>query len=235
MADRDTPLETMTLVVAPGPEADTFLFEGRVLRPPEGWARLPPGDAMATRRVKAAGPSWTVKARRGRRLISKGVWAPQSHIDDVLKEVEAYRESDAFERQRASAERAREAREALRGESLRDAVRRHLAFHPRHASFEARVVEATLRWEAARPQKKAPKVPATAAGWAREAERVVTAWMRHQTTGYDRLRLPRGHARAKRREARRKLEEQGQRLLNPYRLDQPVAPESCPLQRALAS
>ncbi|MEW5852107.1 MAG: DUF2293 domain-containing protein, partial [Myxococcota bacterium] len=34
--------------------------DGTLLTPPDDWALLPPGDAGLTRRVKAAGPTWTV-------------------------------------------------------------------------------------------------------------------------------------------------------------------------------
>ena len=36
-----------------------------LLPPHPGWALLPPGDAGLTRRVKAAGPAWTVVERKG--------------------------------------------------------------------------------------------------------------------------------------------------------------------------
>ena len=58
--------------------------DGTLLTPPPGWALLPPGDAGLTRRVKAAGPSWTVVEKRGRKKFSRGVWAPAAHIEARL-------------------------------------------------------------------------------------------------------------------------------------------------------
>ena len=47
--------------------------DGRIFEVPAGWALLPPGDAGLTRRVKAAGPSWTVAEKKGRKVFSRGV------------------------------------------------------------------------------------------------------------------------------------------------------------------
>ena len=55
--------------------------------------------------------------------------------------------------------------------------------------------------------------------------------MRHHTTAYDHLRIPR--VKGKRREVRRKLAEQSRRLLNKYRIDKGVDIEACPLSEAL--
>src|SRR5947209_4316552 len=70
-----------SLTVAPGPDARSVrTADGKVLRPPEDWDLLPPGDAGLTRRVKAAGPTWTVQERKGRKVFSRGVWAPRAVI-----------------------------------------------------------------------------------------------------------------------------------------------------------
>lgn len=62
------------------------------------------------------------------------------------------------------------------------------------------------------------------------AEAAVIAWMRHQTTGYDDMVIPR--AKGKRREVRRLLAQQSHRLLERYRSGEPVG-EDCPLKKAL--
>jgi hypothetical protein len=66
----------------------------------------------------------------------------------------------------------------------------------------------------------------------RRAEAAVIAWMRHQTTGYDGMVIPR--VKGKRREVRRMLARRSQELLNGYRRGEPVL-EGCPLHRALAA
>jgi hypothetical protein len=65
----------------------------------------------------------------------------------------------------------------------------------------------------------------------RRAESAVIAWLRHQTTAYENLRIPR--VRGKRREVRRMLAEQSRRLLEDYRAGVPVIAEQCPLRTAL--
>jgi hypothetical protein len=56
--------------------------------------------------------------------------------------------------------------------------------------------------------------------------------MRHQTTGYDGMVIPR--VKGKRREVRRRLARRSQELLGRYRRGEPV-PEACPLKTALAN
>ncbi|EMI19260.1 hypothetical protein RMSM_03818 [Rhodopirellula maiorica SM1] len=56
------------------------------------------------------------------------------------------------------------------------------------------------------------------------------AWMRHQTTAYDSMVIPR--VKGKRREVRRMLAARSKELLRQYRVDH-VASENCPLMKAL--
>ena len=59
----------------------------------------------------------------------------------------------------------------------------------------------------------------------------MTAWMRHKTTGYESMAIPR--IKGKRREVRRMLARRSHELLEGYRRGEPV-PKGCPLQKALA-
>lgn len=63
------------------------------------------------------------------------------------------------------------------------------------------------------------------------AESVVIAWLRHQTTAYDNIKIPRVNG--KRREVRRMLAEQSRRLLEKHRAGSAADP-TCPLQEALS-
>jgi hypothetical protein len=65
----------------------------------------------------------------------------------------------------------------------------------------------------------------------RRAEAAVIAWMRHQTTGYDSMKIPR--VKGQRREVRRMLAERSRELLRGYRRGEPVG-VSCPIDRALS-
>ncbi len=64
------------------------------------------------------------------------------------------------------------------------------------------------------------------------AEAATIAWMRHQTTAYDHLTIPR--EKGKRREVRRMLAARSRQLLERYRQGSSRTPESnCPLQGAI--
>jgi hypothetical protein len=64
------------------------------------------------------------------------------------------------------------------------------------------------------------------------AEAATIAWLRHQTTAYDEMRIAR--IKGKRREVRRELAEQSRALLERYRRGLPADATHCPLQIALA-
>ena len=64
------------------------------------------------------------------------------------------------------------------------------------------------------------------------AEAAVIAWMRHQTTAYDQLSIPR--VKGMRREVRRELAEISRALLNRHRSDESHMVSSCPLCTALS-
>ena len=53
---------------------------------------LPPGDAALTRRVKAAGPTWTVQEKKGRKTFSRGVWADASTIESIRSQLATERQ-----------------------------------------------------------------------------------------------------------------------------------------------
>src|SRR3954451_15354619 len=75
---------------------------------PEGWVLLPPGDAALTRRVKAAGEHWVVQEKRGRKIFSRGVWAPSETIESIRQELEAERATEGFARKKEADARRRE-------------------------------------------------------------------------------------------------------------------------------
>jgi hypothetical protein len=64
----------------------------------------------------------------------------------------------------------------------------------------------------------------------RRAEAAVIAWMRHQTTAYDSMSIPR--VRGQRREVRRMLAQRSQQLLARYRRGESIE-DHCPLRLAL--
>jgi hypothetical protein len=66
---------------------------------------------------------------------------------------------------------------------------------------------------------------------AERAEAATIAWLRHQTTAYDTMRIP--LVKGRRREVRRLLAQHSHQLLRRYREGVAVDPAQCPLQAAL--
>lgn len=220
-----------TRVVAPSRRTGFVTTEdGEELAIPTGWALLPPGDAGLTRRVKAAGPTWTVKEKRGRRVFSKGVWAAAETIEAQRNRLEAERDTPAYKRKlEADRERRRRAEMAYRLEFRRE-VLEFLAFAPRHEDLAAQLADAIT--EHATPVGSGTVARTKRISVERRAEAAVIAWMRHQTTAYDRMKIAR--VKGKRREVRRALARRSRELLDVYRRGATPA-ENCPLQRAAAS
>jgi hypothetical protein len=222
------PTESRTL--RPGPTARTVLTEaGTTLEVPAGWELLPPGDAGLTRRVKAAGPSWTIQEKVGRKLFSRGVWAPSANISAAKSALEVERSDPAYTRRLAAGRERREKKQEAYVEDFRGAVLAYLAFDARHAELASQLADAVTR-------HATPVGSGTVARTERipideRAESAVIAWMRHQTTAYDDMVIPR--VRGERRRVRRMLAERSKALLERYRRGLPASP-GCALQRFVA-
>src|SRR5438309_7767270 len=103
----------MSNIFTPGPTPNTVrATDGRVLAVPEGWVLLPPGDAALTRRVKAAGDHWIVQEKKGRKIFSRGVWAPAAAIDCIRADLEAERSTEGYARRKEADARRREEAQA---------------------------------------------------------------------------------------------------------------------------
>lgn len=195
--------------------------------PPEGWILLPPGDAALTRRVKAAGPSWSVQEKRGRKLFSQGTWADAKTIARLREELLAERATEGFARRREADTQRRAKAQANYVEDFEAAVKAFLRFHPLYAELESRL--ARLVSEHATPVGSGTVARTQRIPIEERAEAAVIAWMRHQTTGYDHMVIPR--VKGKRREVRRMLAARSQQLLAGYRRGEAAA--DCPLIRVL--
>ena len=66
----------------------------------------------------------------------------------------------------------------------------------------------------------------------RSPRAAVIAWMRHQTTGYDGMKIER--VRGRRREVRRELAEVSRAVIDLHRSSTPHAPQACTLCSAAA-
>jgi hypothetical protein len=221
-----------SLVLAPTSDPRVFVApDGTRLSPPDGWACLPPGDAMFTRRVKLAGPSWSVIEKRGRKAFSKGLWAPRANIEAVRAAVEAERSTEAYAKKRVADVARREREQENYVVAFQAEVESFLAFSPKWRELG----QAMAKLVAAHAT---PVGSGTVARTKRieideRAEAAVIAWMRHQTTAYDEMKIPR--IAGKRREVRRELAQISRSVLDLHRRDVPHEIRGCPLCAAIVA
>src|SRR3954447_10456482 len=162
-------------------------------------------------------------------MFSRGVWAPEATINRIRAELEAERSTAVYAKRKEGASRRREEAQAEYVEDFHGAVVAFLAFLPGHADLADRLARAVT--EHATPVGSGTVARTKRIPVEQRAEAAVIAWMRHRTTGYDGLVIPR--VKGKRREVRRMLAGRSQELLQRYRRGKEVG-EDCPLMRALA-
>lgn len=215
---------------SPGPKPNTVrAADDAILNVPDGWILVAPGDAALTRRVKAAGEHWIVAEKKGRKVFSQGIWAAAATVARIRAELEAERATDGFARRKEADSRRRDRAQAEYVEDFLAAVTAFLAFHDVYADLAGRVARAVA--DHATPVGSGTVARTRRIPLERRAEAAVIAWMRHKTTGYDGMVIPR--VKGKRREVRRLLARRSHELLARYRRGEPVG-EDCPLRNALA-
>ncbi len=220
----------MSNTFTPGPTPNTVrAADGKVLTAPAGWVLLPPGDAALTRRAKAAGDHWVVQEKKGRKVFSRGVWAPAAAIERIRAELEAARSTESFVKRKAADAKRREKAQELYVGDFTAAVVNFLAFHPNHAELAKRLAQVVA--DHATPVGSGTVARTTRIPVEQRAEAAVIAWMRHQTTAYDSMRIAR--LKGKRREVRRMLAQRSKELLARYRRGE-MHGEACPLTQALS-
>jgi hypothetical protein len=214
----------------PGPTPSTVRTPaGQTLPVPAGWVLLPPGDAALTRRVKAAGEFWLVQEKVGRRMFSRGIWTPGETIEQVQEALAAERATPAYANRREADTRRREAQQAEYVEDFQAAVVAFLGFHERHAELALRLARKVAQHATtvgSGTVARTKRIPIE-----RRAEAAVIAWLRHQTTGYDSMKIPR--VKGQRREVRRLLAQRSKEMLGAYRRGDLIA-AACPLAQALS-
>jgi hypothetical protein len=214
----------------PGPAPNTVRTKaGKVLDVPIGWILLPPGDAGLTRRVKAAGEFWLVEEQVKNRMYSRGIWAPRETIERIQQELADERATPGYSKRREADATRRETKQAEYVEDFEAAVLMCLGFHERHRETAiklAKVVSQHATPVGSGTVARTQRIPIE-----RRAEAAVIAWLRHQTTGYDSMKIPR--VKGQRREVRRMLAQRSRELLEAYRRGGVVG-DSCPLALALS-
>jgi hypothetical protein len=203
--------------------------EGECLEVPASWVLLAPGDAALSRRVKAEGPCWSVKEKKGRKVFSLGIWAPLERIERLKSELAIERQDPAYQRKLDAGRRRRADEQQQYAGDFEAAVLRFLDFADAHLALARRMAQAIA----------AHAVPVGSGTVARtqriplekRAEAATIAWLRHKTTAYDGMSIPR--VKGMRREVRRMLAQRSKALLQRYRRGAAVESGACPLQRAL--
>lgn len=226
------PARDSALSLELAPTADPAIFlapDGTRHRPPSDWAFLPRGDAMWTRRVKAAGASWTIVEKRGRKRFSRGVWAPKETIERVRLAIEAERATTAYAKKRAAGVLRREREQTEYVATFEAEIERFLGFS-REWQLLARALAKRVAAHAtpvgSGTVARTQRIPVS-----ERAEAAVLAWMRHHTTAYDAMHVPR--VRGARRRVRRELASVSRGVLDRHRKDVPHAIAGCSLCTAL--
>jgi hypothetical protein len=226
------PAATGSLVLAPTSDPEVFIApDGRPLSPPAGWVCLPPGDAALTRRVKLAGQSWAVLEKRGRKVFSKGLWAPRENVESVRIAIAAERSTEAYAQKRRSDLARRERTQAELVSTFEEEVLAFLRFSEEWVEL-GRVLARKVTAHAT-PVGSGTVARTKRIAVAERAEAAVIAWMRHQTTAYDNLVIPR--IKGKRREVRRALARISHAVLEMHRHDVPHGSAQCALCAAIAA
>ena len=215
-------------IVSPCGDGKLKGSKGEVLIPPAGWVFLPAGDAGVTRKVSAKGIYWKVQTKKSRRTISLGLWAPEANVIAAKHAVKAIRDTEDYQKKQLYAAKRRETKQAEYDIEFCAAVETFLAFHSSYKMMEQKMAQLVT----------AHAIPIGSGTVARtqlitieeRAALAVIAWMRHQTTTYDEMKIAR--IKGERRSVRKSLAQQSTRLLAKYRQGDVIA-ETCPLYQAL--
>lgn len=217
------------MIVSPGPGGTLRDEYGNCVEPPVNWKFLPAGDAGITRKITAQGVFWRVQFKKGRRIISKGVWAPANTIANAKTEVTATRSTDTYKKRMEHSKTQRDRKQRDYEISFFTEVRLFLSFAPIYQNIEKQMAQ--LITKHAIPIGSGTVARTSLIPIETRAARAVIAWMRHQTTAYDSMKIPR--IKGKRREIRRILAEHSRLLLRDYRSGGDTA-TNCPLKKALS-
>ena len=222
------PLETREVRPFSKPRS-VLAANGTVLTVPADWSLLPPGDAALSRRIKQDGPAWTVVELKGHKRFSRGIWAPAARIDALRAELALERQNPSYQKKLDAGRARRAVAQEIYAEDFRGAVLQFLNFHPSyHAQAESL---ATRIAEHATPVGSGTVARTQRIPIEQRAEAATIAWLRHQTTAYDHMTIPR--ERGLRREVRRMLAQRSKQLLAQYRAGAAIDLARCPLHLAV--
>jgi hypothetical protein len=201
---------------------------GKPLTPPSHWAFLPAGDAGVTRKVTAHGNYWRVQVKKGRRAISKGIWASAVIINEAQKSATAQRASEAYQKRCEYDKQRRHKTQEQYEISFTNAVKRFLNFDRAYKALEEIIAIAVTQH--AIPVGSGTVARTTMIPLSERAAHAVIAWMRHQTTDYDNRSIAR--IKGERRNVRQSLALESIAGLEKYRNNSAI-PLDCPLKLAV--
>ncbi len=200
-------MESNIQIVKPGVRGELTGSKGEICTPPPGWTFLPAGDAGITRKVTSQGAYWRVEAKRA---------------------VQQIRLTDEYQKKQIYAAERREKKQIEYDAEFCRAVECFLDFHGNYKELEQKLAKAVTNH--AIPVGSGTVARTQMIPVEERAALAVMAWMRHQTTAYDQLKIAR--VKGERRAVRRSLAQQSAELLAGYREGRsPLA--HCPLQKAL--
>lgn len=222
------PTQTRTFLIT---QADKNLKDksGNVFVVPKGWENLPAGDASITRKLKSLGPTWAVQEKKGRKMFSHGVWAAKENIEEAISLVKAIRSDPKHQKKLAQAKVRREEKEDVFGVDFQQAIIAFLNFDKKYQTLANDL--SFLVKEHAVPVGSGTVARSASVSLNDKASLAVMAWMRHQTSNYDSTPVPR--IKGARRELRKEIARQSERILAKYRNGEDADLTLCPLNRAL--
>ena len=178
-----------------------------------GWECLPPGDAGLTRRVKAAGPTWQVIEKRRNKAFSHGLWAAAENIASARATLESERATPQYAKRRVADVKRREVKQEMYVGEFSLAVLQFLDFAPAYAELALKLADSVAAH--ATPVGSGTVARTERIPIEERAEAAIIAWMRHQTTAYDSMKIAR--VKGTRREVRRQLAEISRKVLHRHR------------------
>jgi len=202
--------------------------KGEYLVPPASWAFLPAGDAGITRKVTSEGLFWRVEVKRGRRTISLGIWAPATTITRAQNEIDSVRSTVEYRKKRMSELVRKEKKQEQYEDEFCMAIEAFLNFHENYKVMEKKLARAVTTH--AIPVGSGTVARTQMIPIEKRASLAVIAWMRHQTTSYDDLKI--AHIKGERRAVRKAFAQQSIVLLTNYREGRMRNPD-CPLYKAV--
>lgn len=215
-------------IVIPDKNGNLITSSGEYFEPPKHWAFLPAGDAAVTRKITARGMYMRIQLKKGRRMISKGIWAPATIIEEAKKAVEATRSTPEY-KIKLNKDRERRVRKQQEYEiEFCEEIERFLNFHENYKTLEKKLAKRVTKHAIAVGSGTVARTQMIPIH--ERAARAVIAWMRHKTTGYDNLKIAR--IKGERRAVRRNLAQQSNKILQIYRKGEEITPD-CPLLNAL--